>query len=272
MKDKTIYIFLDWSMTINELVKNGKISKGNFKNFASAIDKLEKRNSAKVKLMIVSGTNEIQAKTRFNILSNAFCEIGREDILVGFAYEYGAFMLDKSNRIHKNFNHPLTKAQWQRLKLATEKFGYEMNKLYQSYFNIEFEKFDERAYRFLDYCKNNITELDFEVYDDKYGHGIDIKNFLLNKGRFIELFLKKHVKEQPYMVIVGGDSPQDIKMFPQSLNCEKYFIGFYNEKYENLSNSILSKKSNIAGIVDCLEKISKRKVTCYAYDNAIAKQ
>ena len=47
--------------------------------------------SAKVKLMIVSGTNEIQAKTRFNILSNAFCEIGREDILVGFAYEYGAF-------------------------------------------------------------------------------------------------------------------------------------------------------------------------------------
>ncbi|MDE6583464.1 MAG: hypothetical protein K2K31_02315, partial [Clostridia bacterium] len=272
MEDKNIFLFFDWSYTINELISNDKIVKSKFEKFVNAIIKLETANSAKVKFVIVSGTNESRAQKRFNIFKQAFHNINMDDNFLGFAYEYGAYMIDSSNQIIKMIEAPLSKNQWQKLRKITESFDIEIDKDYKSYFNIEFDKFDEKVYAFLDSCKKSLPELDFEVYDDKYGHGIDIKNVLLNKGAFLELFLKKYTDNKPYMIIVGGDSPQDVKMLPTNYECDKYFIGFSKQQKETLQNSILSKKLNIDGIVESLETICNFKVTHYTFDISNIKQ
>ncbi len=272
MKTQDIYLFLDWVMTVNELVINDKIVKSKFNSFVNAIEKLETANNAKVRLIIVSGTKASSAQKRFNILKQALHEIEREDLLLGFAYEYGAYMIDKTNQIIKMLEAPLLPKQWQKIQTITNSFGYEINKDYKTFFNVEFDCFDEQAKRFLDRCKKELPELDFEVYDDKYGHGIDIKNFKLNKGDFIDLFLKKYTDNNPYMIIAGGDSQQDVKMLSPQYNCEKYFIGFSNMQKESLQNAILSKKPNVDGIIDCLETISNFRVVHYAFDISDIKQ
>lgn len=62
MANKTIYLFLDWVNTCNELLDNYKLNKKRVNDFISVLKELEKTFRANIKLIIITGSAKETAK------------------------------------------------------------------------------------------------------------------------------------------------------------------------------------------------------------------
>ena len=251
-----IYVFLDWSMTISNLIKNNKLNASNFKLFFNALKKLEQKTLCHVNFVVVSGCSKNNALTRFNILQNAFKSVNRLDMFKGVAYEYGAYYLDENNKVFT----PNTQYKLKNLKAITnfvEKNNYKCSPNFKVYVNVETFNGDNLFLDFVNKCKNEFKNLSFVYYNDNEGVGLDIKNKELTKGKFITWFLQN--KQPPKLIIVGGDDAEDTKMLVGYNQAPIVFVGFSGtNKIEN-KNMFLSEKKNVLGIVDSINKLIKLK-------------
>ena len=246
---KTAYIFLDWFMTTNELIVDGEINTKAFLLFIDALNTFKTELGFDIKLVVLSGTSQKSAEKTFSILKNAFIK-QKNTMLNGFAYEYGGFLIDRNEKVKRYYNKTTTLGD--KIDELCKKYNISKNQDYQLYYNFKFSRVNQRTLNFVTECKNTFTDKDFEFFNDKYGKGLDIKNKDLNKPGFVKKFLKNKKFD---LIIFGGDSAQDERMFEENKFESKYFLGF--EKFVRLkTNYILSAKSNIYGIVDDINALT----------------
>lgn len=246
-----IFIFLDWSMTTNKLIAGETLQTEKLAGFVSAIKGLEKRLSAEAKLVFVSGSG-------FSVASFALGKISEglsaedKNIFAGFAFEYGAKLLLPNGKIKDCYNGGLSERNRRILDDLCNKYNMVRNSEIENYYNFEFEKIDRGVLNFYDKCKESLPDLDISLYDDEFGHGIDIKDYSLSKSKFVSEFVAAQPHE-PDLIIVGGDSSHDELMAKAVTSVKTIFIGFGEEYYSE--NKILSKQTNIDGIIQCLNRV-----------------
>ncbi len=248
---KTAYIFLDWFMTTNELIVGEEINTKAFLFFVDALNAFKTELGFDIKLVVLSGTSQKSAQKTFSILKDAFKK-QKNTMLSGFAYEYGGFLINEDEKVERYYNKTTTLGN--KIDELCKKYKMSKNQDYQLYYNFKFSRVNQRTLNFVDECKNTFTNKDFEFFNDKYGKGLDIKNKDLNKHEFVKKFLKNKKFD---LLIFGGDSVQDERMFEENKFENKYFFGF--KKFANLrSNYILSAKFNIYGIIDDINTLTAR--------------
>ena len=253
MKNGKVYLFFDWSMTINELMPNNTLNQEYFNNFLATLKQLEIVTGCDVEFVVVSGTSKPSAEKRTRALAQAFSKANALKMFGGFAYEYGGYFMDASLNITRLYNHKTHLGK--KIDKLCEKYGVKKQDEFELYYNFEFEKVDKHVEAFVAECKQTFASKDFEFYSDIYGIGLDIKNKTLNKDRFVRHYLKG---KPAYITIVGGDSVQDLKMLKHNTVKLKYFVGFENSEIPTGENIVLSKKENILGVIDALKQIIKQ--------------
>lgn len=248
MKKRNAYLFLDWYMTTNELVLNGKINKEPFHLFVAALNNL-KELGFEIKLLFLSGTSKNSAIKTFSILNNAFKE-KQNLMLKGFAFEYGGFLILKNGTIKRYYNK--TTLLGDKINQICKKYGFSRCEDYELYYNFKFNKADKQTIKFVDICKNEFGNKDFEFYNDKYGAGLDVKNKDLNKSQFVSKYLKN---KNCNILVFGGDSVQDEIMFEKCDFQNKFFLGF--KEFANAkAHYVLSSKNNIWGIIEDINNLT----------------
>ena len=255
MKENKIYVFFDWTLTINQLIKDNRLDLPVFDKFVAALERVSSTFGKDVVFYVVSGTSRSSAESKFDILKQGFANSGKSDMFGGFAYEYGGYLISQDKKTRRLY--------WSKTRLGkrittlSKKYGFQKSEDLKLYYNFEFSEMGEMQRRFIDECKNSFKDKDFEVYSDQYGHGLDIKNKNLNKNRFVNIVLKNN---PAYMVLVGGDSIQDRRMLNLKTKCTKYFLGIdCHEKLEE-KGLIFSEKANVFGIIDDLNKLCDMEV------------
>ena len=251
MKRKVAYIFLDWYMTINELISNEKINEKFFHSFVSALNNMQTELNCDINLVVLSGTSANSAMKCFSILDEAFKE-KKDEFLKGFAYEYGGFLIFSDGKIKRYYNKKTTLNG--KIDELCEKYNVSKCQDCELYYYFKFEHINKQVLSFVKDCKDTFADKDFEFFNDKYGKGLDIKNRDLNKHEFITKYLKNKKID---LLVIGGDSVQDEIMFEKSTFPNKYFLGF--KKFtKSKPNYILSSKSNILGVIEDINVLTHK--------------
>ncbi len=258
MANKTIYLFLDWVNTCNELLDNYKLNKKRVNDFISVLKELEKTFRANIKLIIITGSAKETAKYILENLLFAFKDFECEDMIAGVGYEYGGYILNNDFNSLNALNFPLSQNNLIKLKKILRKYNFKLDKRYKLYSSVKLDKISENEKNFINECFEQLSDVEYEIYNDKFGCGIDIKNPNLTKRNFVQFYMSN--VNDARLVIMSGDSLEDMNMLKVNLNCEKYFISLLNERIDE-SNIIDVDKSNIQGVIKGLKNILKLKGT-----------
>ena len=254
MEDRIIYLFFDWVMTCNELVAGEKVKQSKFNRLLNSIERIESKLNAKARLIIVTGSSNSTAKNIVKILLPMFKRKNRRDIFVGVAYEYGGYIANSNCEVTQILTYDLSKTN--RLKIASmlQNYPFKFDNDYTMYCSVKFDNFDKDAKSFIQDCKVRLRNVEFETFNDKYGAGIDIKNFRLNKCNFVKTYLTK--QQKPLILIFAGDSEEDLSMFNSINKVKKFFISLLENEIAGYG-IINSNKKNIDAVIEGLNKIYK---------------
>ena len=258
---KQIFLFLDWSMTIDKLIVNEKIDKNLFQNFFEALVNLENVYDADINFLIVSGCSKQKAILRSSIIHKAFEEKKRTDMFKGFAYEYGGFFIDGNGKFFDLSLPSLTDEVKSRLNEIAKKCKLGINEDYTLYTGFEAKNI-KQIKKFEQNAKNILKILDTCKFNDRLGCGIDVKDKQLNKGNFVKWYLK-NIDKKPYLTFIGGDDEEDLLMLEQT-NSKKIFIAVLDDK--DKPSLHVSTSNNVLGVIDVLNNFAKVNLTHYMID------
>lgn len=247
-----IYIFLDYTNTTNEVLKDEKLNQTAFDDFYNSILLLEEKSNTKANLIIATGNNISSATKILNALKKGFNSKGREDILNGIAYEYGGYFLS-TNLISKQICFVAnSESDLQNVLTLSKEYNiYPIND-YKTVLSFETENPSEKYLNFIKNVKKVVKNSKLIEFNDKFGCGIDIVPMGLSKANFIENFLKN--RDFSFLV-VGGDGKEDVNMLNTSYKDKTYFVGFKSANIKG-NNIFLSDKDNIDGITDAIKKLA----------------
>ena len=250
----TIYIFSDWTNTVNLIENKNDFDKEKFNKFFASLQVMEEKTNCKVKFFIVSGCSIESAKKRYKLFKSAFKSVDREDMFMGIAFEYGGFYIDNNESVI-NICNGFTNIQKDIIENFAKKYDFYPNKEYKLYLSFEASRQKEdRFEQFYKDIKANFPQLSYVYFNDEYGYGFDIKPKNVLKKSFVEWIVKKDSSIKTIVAI--GDDEEDVQMVNiKGCSQNKYFIGFRDKQYSSKVD-IISQEKNIDGASSSLCKLA----------------
>lgn len=269
---KAILLFLDYSGTTDKLLSGGA---ENVKLFFDSILELQRKTGQKVHIVMVTGSSQGSAKSKFMMLKMLAQNYGMEDLFIGVVAEYcGFFMTEETTTVLKSPDPILMQARPGIEKIINDNSG-QIQSPTLSYYNSSFPAETTRAQlaqtseQLEDYLQQqNMTDFEVITYYDEYGKEIDVKPVSHTKSTAVALCVQVLSKKYDVdMVIVGGDSQaEDLRMYQdnkQQLENKGIIpvfiapnnIGFIQNPD---SNMIVGDWNNADGIICALNALRER--------------